>query len=235
MAMIPQLTLVRTGLSFPPSYDTPRDGGLKYLANSKRRNKLIVEGAMADLAAGHEGVIIPVGTRKHLAELRDMFYEAFDYDKSKVVTYYGGVNKAKKLEDFDKKGKVMIAMWQMIKQGVTIKKASSLHLVLPRSDGQMFYQLANRVCTPIEGKKNPVIRMYIDNVSVSVGCFKIIFWEEISKHLKHKKGVKTVRYYISRKDEHDFFSAARGQQVLSPPKRTGANPTSETPKRRWRF
>jgi hypothetical protein len=235
MAVIPQLTIVQTGLSFPPSYDPPRDGGTKYLANSRRRNNLIVANALADLEAGHEGVIIPVGTRKHLTELRDLFYAAFDHDKSKVVTYYGGVNKTKKLDEFERKGKVMIAMWQMVKQGVTIKKASSMHIILPRSDGQMFYQLANRVCTPVEGKKTPIIRIYVDNVPVSIGCFKQVFWDEIVKHMKFRKGVKTVRYYISRKEEQMFFNIARGQAVMTPTKRLGAPDATESPKKRWRF
>jgi hypothetical protein len=236
MALIPRLSIIQTGVSLPPALaaDPPRDGGFGYLSVAKRRNVMIVENVMADLAKGHTGIIVPVGGRKHLSELRDMFVEAFDGDKSKVVTYYGGANKEKKIADFEKDGKVLVAMWQMVKQGITLKKASCLHIVLPRSDPQMFYQLANRVCTPFEGKPSPEIRIYIDDLGISRGCFNAIFWEEILKHLKGRKNVKTVRYYISKKDELQFFSIARSKTTVSRTNTKGAG-SSVAPVRRWRF
>lgn len=204
-AMIPGLSLVKTGIGLPPSAGKPRDGGLKYLATSMTRNKMIVDNVMKDLEDGHEGVIIPVGSLEHMRTLRELFIKRFNDDKP-VLTYYGGINKQKRIEEFEQRGKVLIAMWQMIKQGVTLKKPTSMHLVLPRADGHMFYQLTNRVCTPVEGKRKPIIRIYVDEVGISRGCFNLILFNEILPRRRGNKDRKSVRYDVTPQELTRFMN-----------------------------
>lgn len=207
-ALIPTLTLIKTGINLPPSAPKPRDGGFKFLARSKTRNKLIVNNVMKDLAEGHPAVIVPVGFKYHIRELYQMFLEEFDNDRTKVIIYEGGVNKKDRLEKFESEGKVMIAQWSMIKQGVTLKKPTCMHLVLPRADGHMFYQLVNRICTPQLKKRKPVVRYYVDDLPLSHGSFKSVFWDEINKFRRGNKPGNPVRYDLEMKQEREFFDMA---------------------------
>lgn len=234
-ALIPTLTLINTGFDLPYSAPKPRDGGFKFLAKSKTRNNLIVKNVMKDLKNGHKGVIVPVGFIYHIKELKELFIKAFDGDASKVVIYKGGVDKEKRLKEFEEKGKVFIAQWSMVKQGVTLKKPTSMHLVLPRADGHMFYQLVNRICTPQEGKRKPIVRWYVDAIPLSHNCFKTVFWDEVVKYVQGNKAGNPVRYIIKPKHATKFFDLAKKE-----PRKFRVNPKKADPekvsiKNAWRF
>lgn len=204
-AMLPKITPVETGFSLPPSAGDPRDGGVSHIYRSKSRNKLIVKKVMQDIKDGHPGVIVPIAFKYHIDELYRMFLKEFDGDKSKVIVYKGGVVKSSKLTEFEETGKIFLGQWQMVKQGITFKKATSIHLVVPRADKYMFYQLVNRVCTPQENKRQPVVRWYVDRVPISYGGFRLIFFDEIIKMKKGNRHGNPATYILTPEDERDFF------------------------------
>jgi hypothetical protein len=98
--------------------------------------------------------------------------------------------------------RVLVAIRSMIKQGVDMSRPTALYSVLPLSATQktgapLFYQMANRVCTPVPNKKNPIVRVFVDEVGMFKGCANGLFWNEIYKNstIVNVKG----RYHVDKR------------------------------------
>lgn len=98
--------------------------------------------------------------------------------------------------------RVLVARASMIQEGIDWARPTSIHISLPmsgnsRAGAPKLYQLINRVCTPIKGKKQPVARIYVDNVPMFRGAIAGLLWHEIypNSNMKLKTG---IRYYLSK-------------------------------------
>jgi hypothetical protein len=74
----------------------------------------------------------------------------------------------------------------------------------PGVGAPMFYQLSHRVSTPKKGKKQPIVRLFVDDVSASMACFKSLFFREI---LPKSNGNKQ-RYILSQDTKNKAFVIA---------------------------
>lgn len=98
--------------------------------------------------------------------------------------------------------RVLVAIRSMIKQGIDMARPTAIYSVLPLSATQktgapLFYQMANRVCTPMPDKKTPIVRVFVDEVGMFKGCANGLFWNEVypNSTLVNVKG----RYYVDKK------------------------------------
>lgn len=69
--------------------------------------------------------------------------------------------------------KVIVATYQLAKEGLDIPTLSVLHLATPQKNEGTTKQCAGRVERNIEGKETPIIYDYVDsNIPYCVGCYK---------------------------------------------------------------
>lgn len=208
--LIPRIEILETGIKSKYNYSLFVKA-YQFLQKSEERNKLILKEVIKDLKAGHNCIIIPVDSKNHMKALVDSINQHFMEDIA--LGYWRGVENRKDiLKEIDAgKYKVVVAIKSMIKQGIDLKVPTMLYLQIGMSaspqpiGAPMFYQMANRVCTPFSGKREPVVKIFIDELPQSYGCFASLFSKEIKPGLaapvdgkpKYKMSKKAFEYAAS--------------------------------------
>ena len=186
VGLIPRIEILETGVHIESSYFWTKTLG-RLWAN-ENRNKLILKEVVKDLK-DHKCIIIPVQTKMHMKCLVDSINNHFGYEVA--VGYHRATPNRKSLfkEIDDGKYRVVVAIMSMIKQGIDLLSPSMIYFQIPMSANKlagapMAYQMGNRVCTPYPGKREPVIKIFLDNIDESKGCFQSLFLKEILPGLK---------------------------------------------------
>lgn len=205
VSLVPKIEVVETGIG-------PKRGykhwtyAMKFLAENEERNKLIVRNIFKDLRAGHRCVLVPVERKEHMDTLVEMINRQAKFNRVKkgeslkewpketAVPFWAKSPRQETLDRIDSgEVRVVIAIRKLIRQGVNVLLPSMMHVVIPVSAGKdvatgspLFQQLSNRVCTPYLNKPQPVVKLYIDRMDQSVGCFRSLFSKEILPRLKDK-------------------------------------------------
>jgi hypothetical protein len=114
--------------------------------------------------------------------------------------FYSGVrNRSKVLKAVDDQPfRVLVSIRKLVRQGIDLSRPTMLYNVIPISNKEMFYQLGNRVCTAREGKRQPIVRLFLDNNARCVACWKIILKQVVFPSLK-KEEDDDGRYLMSEK------------------------------------
>lgn len=189
--LTPTVQFIETGVS------TPKDFRIiayayRFLAKNKQRNKLITKYVVNDLKEGHS-IVIPVMTKKHMNELVDRINAA--YGKKIAAAFHGQlpkVHRKKLLEDARSgKIKVVVGIRKIIQVGINVPKWSALYEVMPISNPPKFKQETSRILTPVEGKKKPIIRFFVDDFGLSRGCLRTCMY---------KGGMIAMKFKISPRD-----------------------------------
>ena len=147
----------------------------KHLANDRHRNDAIINSVLRDLDRGHS-IAIPVYHVDHARMLvREINYK---YGDEIAATFLGGSKEAKKREETIKRARsgeirVVVGIRSLIQTGINIAPWSLLMYVMPMNNQPNWEQESNRICTPMEGKRTPLIRFFVDpNFVQAFGCFK---------------------------------------------------------------
>lgn len=163
------------------------------LANDKKRNQLIVDWIIKDLKNGHN-IVLPVVFKKHAIELQQMinkaYMEAFGTSKKICALFVGGGgNKNKELrkqilsDAKVNKIRVTVGIRSILQRGLNVPTWSAIYEMAPISNEPNLRQETKRVCTPMEGKRDPIIRLFVDmELGQSIGCAR--------NTIKHMKGFK---------------------------------------------
>ncbi len=148
---------------------------MRYISKHKKRNEMIVERVVKDLKNGHN-ILILTQFRDHVTVLQQMINEA--WGKHICNEFTGGQGKKNLQIRADtlkaaKEGKirVVVGIRQMMQLGLNVPAWSCLYEVMPISNKPNLKQETSRICTPKEGKRAPIIRMFVDlNQPQSAGC-----------------------------------------------------------------
>jgi superfamily II DNA or RNA helicase len=137
------------------------------LAYNKRRNKLIIGYALKDLKAGHN-LILVTERRKQCESLVEMLRS--HGIKSEIL--YGNIKDRQKLIDKIRSGKVpvTVATRKIVRFGLNIPPWSAYYCLSPTNNPPNFYQEMSRIRTPYKGKKEPLVRYFVDSFSAAYSC-----------------------------------------------------------------
>jgi superfamily II DNA or RNA helicase len=186
VSLKPTIKIFETGIGKGRSYKM-WNAAMKFLAEHEIRNKIIVAQALQDLKS-HPCVIIPVDTKKQQAILHKMFVDVFraagEYNQTNILAYNAKSDKRRSMALIESgKIKIVITIRSMMKQGINLKVPSVLYVIIPTNNPLLFKQMSYRIATPRPDKKLALVRVFIDDINLSINIFKGLWWNEISKGL----------------------------------------------------
>lgn len=194
VGLVPRVEILETGICTRNHFSVWAYA-MRFLQNNQERNELIVNETFNDLKE-HKCILIPVDTKEHMNLLVEKI-NARAKEELAVGYHSGSLNRKTLLKDIDNgKYRVVVAIRSMIKQGIDLLAPSMIYIQSPMSakpqpvGAPFFYQMGNRVATPYVGKREPVIKIFIDDIAESYGCFGGLFKKEIKPWLKGRDGGK---------------------------------------------
>lgn len=178
---------------------------MKALCNSKPRNKMIVERCIKDVKAGHS-VVIPLTFVKHIHEMVKLINEAYGEPIAKAFVGGGNSDKAKefrrKILSEAKSGdvKVIVGTRMLLQLGLNVPRWSAIYTVIPISNAPNYRQETSRIRTPMQGKRQPIVRLFYDEaMGASVGCARSCVTQMREWKYEFSKDEKTqdaVKYFL---------------------------------------
>lgn len=145
---------------------------INYLAEHGRRNDLIKDDLMT-LCLHKHSIILLSDRVEHLTELRKRLPASY---KEEVVILHGKVKKADRergLEEMrTKKKHILLATYQLAKEGLDVPCLDRLLLATPVKDYAIVVQSVGRIARVCEGKGTPVVYDYVDDIGFLEGMWK---------------------------------------------------------------
>lgn len=174
----PVVSFVETGFTPKKEYKLMHFA-LRALEKDEARTKLIVKTIMKDIEAGHS-IVIPVA---YTSQMQDLV-ERINKKAGEVIAagFHGKLSKdnRKKLIADARSGKikVVIGIRKIVQVGLNVPRWSCLYEISPISNPPKFTQETSRILTPMEGKPQPVIRFFLDNLGFSRGCLRTCMYKD---------------------------------------------------------
>jgi len=151
---------VYTGTTIP-NPRSQRPFRINQLSRNGKRNKLLIKKILRDLKKDRF-VLVIVERIFHLKFLKKMMMDS-GYS---IGLFYGKTSNRKKFlkRARERKFDVIFCQRSLMKQGINIPPADTIHLTVPMSNPYSCYQEISRIRTPWKGKKKPKIVDYVDDV-----------------------------------------------------------------------
>lgn len=150
---------------------------VKKLEEDPDRLRIIARQAIKDVKDGHL-VLIPFA-RVHVIRALTKAINR-EYGRKIAVSFDGARTKQdrKKIIDLARefKVKIIVGNIKLLSTGVNIPRASCLYQVTPCSNIPKAEQRFSRILTPYEGKPEPIIRYFLDDVNVVKTCMRTEHW-----------------------------------------------------------
>jgi superfamily II DNA or RNA helicase len=145
------------------------------ISKDEERNNLIIDYAVKDVAEGHK-IIIPVKRVAHAQVLADAIGKRIE---GNTVAFVSSVKKRAQVSEGIRAGEydVVTATKNMISLGFDAPPMSCLYVVVPVFDKNVFYQEYSRIRTVFQGKKKPLIRLFVDEGGMVESFIKMAFTE----------------------------------------------------------
>lgn len=236
-----KVDVIQSGFSSTKNY-RGRAGfsySVRLLAQDEDRNRKIVSIALKDIAAGHS-VLIPIYRQEHADELVKMINERAG--KKIATKFTGAVHKKEREKVLENaragKWKCIVAMRSML-TGVDVPRWSSILEVMPINNAPNLEQELLRVCTPMPGKQQPVVRWMVDDFGISRGCFSasVSHMKTLRKRLGGfiytERGVKNMKVQLAthRSKHAQKYGSWEDKDVNSKPFRAKLGAKKKEPKK----
>lgn len=152
------------------------------------RLKLIAEEAIKDVKLGH-GVMIPMAGITPIKALTDAINQMVG-KRNYAAAFYGAIPKQKRKDIIERarnyKTKVVVGNTRLLSTGINIPRLSMLYEVTPSSNQPKAEQRFSRVLTPMEGKPQPVIKYFLDDIDVRRSCIRSEFFGTLYPQFRPK-------------------------------------------------
>lgn len=159
---------------------------MKFLANHEKRNKFMLEMVGKDLESNHN-IIIPLYTREHVSYVTRMINSMYGKGTAEEFTGDRKCDRDGILERARSgKTRVVVGIRSLLQLGLNVPAWTCLYYFMPMNNEPNWYQESSRILTPAEGKRKPVIRMFVDSeVKLVLGCWAQTYKQTTVK-FKHK-------------------------------------------------
>ena len=151
----------------------------RFLSKHKGRQKTITSALLHDLKNGRS-IVLATYFKDHVLQIVKDINEA--YGEEIAYAFVGGNKKVKDERKWiidqarDGKIRVVVGIRRLLQRGLNVPRWDTLYYAMPMSNEPNWQQESRRICTPMEGKKRPMIRMFVDpELGISLGCFRNTF------------------------------------------------------------
>jgi superfamily II DNA or RNA helicase len=209
----PTIRLVRTGYAVKNKGFTPWVRMVSNLENDKARLKLIAKWAVQDAKNGHM-ILIPFSQVKPIKKLVTLINRLAG-DKI-AYPFWGGLtgknSKGEKLRDVylqaarKYKIKILVGNAKLLSTGTNIPRASALYEILLSSNAENAEQRFSRVLTPWDEKPPPIIRYFLDDITVRRRCLSSEWYQVMLKTFNpiiSEVDKIVMKNYLSGKDKFE--------------------------------
>ena len=181
----PRVLLTRTGYSKSYRGNVRWDQMVSSLENDKRRQKMIADMALRDMAAGHL-VLIPFTRVKAIQSVVALINEMAG--KRVAYPFYGAIKKEIRDETIQRarayRIKILVGNTKILSTGINIPRASCLYDVAMSSNKYNAEQRVCRILTPWDDKPTPLLRIFLDDMNVRKKCLANEWWQCIQPKFK---------------------------------------------------
>lgn len=152
------------------------DGTLDYnrlidsLSDNDERNKIVLENIEKCYNEGRKQCVLC-----HRVRQVEYLYDKLIEKGYKVVMVVGKSNKNKRKQILENTNEwdIIIATYQLFKEGISINELDTLHLVTPQKRKGIIVQCAGRIERYMENKKQPIVYDYVDvNIPYCLGAYR---------------------------------------------------------------
>lgn len=213
--LVPKVTLHKTSNKVQSKNKFNNKSGwtnfCKFLANHPDRNDKIFEWIIRDLDAGRS-LAIPINFTEQARTLVRRINE--HYGEEIAAVFLGGAKEAKKRKpiiDAARAGDIrcVVGMRKLMQRGLNVPKWDTLYYIMPMNNEPNWKQESCRILTPMEGKRTPVIRMFIDpKMEKSMGFARSVLkmcWK--FGYAKAKRTPKKLRDWMGVVSRGEAFDA----------------------------
>lgn len=145
---------------------------INYLAEHKRRNDIIAMD-IEDLADKGHSIILLSDRVEHLNTIYDNITSKYQDD---TVILHGKIKKADREQALkemrEKKKHILLATYQLAKEGLDVPCLDRLLLATPVKDYAIVVQSVGRIARVCEGKGTPVVYDYVDDIGFLKNMWK---------------------------------------------------------------
>lgn len=159
--------VINVDLDIDPYSYIDTDGTLNYgkminvLSNNEERNQVIIDNVKKNIE--RKQLILC----HRVAQVEYLFKKISEFCSVNCVL--GKINDKKRKYD----ASVIVATYQLAKEGLDIPELEILHLATPQKNTSVTEQSVGRIERNIEGKKTPICFDYVDiNIPYCLGCYK---------------------------------------------------------------
>jgi superfamily II DNA or RNA helicase len=192
--------------------------GWTYIVNKIEKDparlKLIAKEAIKDMNAGHL-VLIPFSRVPVITALTKAINQMVGKDVA--ASFYGGLKKDMRKTVIDRarnyKVKILVGNIRLLSTGINIPRASMFYQCTPASNIPRAEQKFARVLTPFDGKPEPGIKYFLDDVQVVKSCMRKEHWQCLVPRFRPRMTGEVrdvITTYLNGKKKQQNYSSYSG-------------------------